>query len=331
VASDVLKPAAIIAPQSRVPDFFIVGHPKCGTTALYEILKSHPQIFLPDLKEPQFFATELRYRAQPEGAPPGLPETLDDYLTLFAGARREQLVGEASTAYLWSHVAASSIADLQPAARIIAILREPVSFLHSLHLQFVQSHLEMERNLRKAIALEGVRRQGQHDRRSPLRSPQVLLYMEHVRYVQQLRRYHELFSSENVLVLIYDDFRRDNEGAVRTVLRFLGIDDSAPIGVTEANPTVRVRSQRINNLVRALYMGDGQIARAIKTGVKALTTRRLRHHALYATQRHIVYGKAQPADESLMVELRRRFKPEVVALSEYLDRDLVTLWGYDRV
>ena len=44
-----------------------------------------------------------------------------------------------------------------------------------------------------------------------------------------------------------------------------------------------------------------------------------------------MYGSPPPADESVMLELRRRFKPEVVALSEYLDRDLVSLWGYDRV
>ncbi len=42
--------------QGRVPDFFIVGHPKCGTTALYEMLRRHPQIFMPDIKEPWFFA-----------------------------------------------------------------------------------------------------------------------------------------------------------------------------------------------------------------------------------------------------------------------------------
>ena len=58
-----------------VPDFFIVGHAKCGTTALYEMLRAHPQIFMPDLKEPAYFATDLRRRFQPAGAGP-LPETL---------------------------------------------------------------------------------------------------------------------------------------------------------------------------------------------------------------------------------------------------------------
>jgi hypothetical protein len=64
--------------------------------------------------------------------------------------------------------------------------------------------------------------------------------------------------------------------------------------------------------------------------VRALTPERLRSKALQATRRR-VYGTPPPSDESFMLELRRRFKPEVVALSEYLDRDLATLWGYDRI
>jgi hypothetical protein len=147
--------------------------------------------------------------------------------------------------------------------------------------------------------------------------------------VEQLRRYHEVFARENVLVLIYDDFRADNEGTVRAVLRFLDVDDAGPIDATEANPTVRVRSQRLNEIVHAAFMGRGPVSGAVKAGIKAVTPRQLRRNALEATQRHVVFTDARPPDERLMRELRRRFKPEVAALSEYLERDLVGLWGYD--
>ncbi len=63
------------AAASRVPDFFIVGHAKCGTTALYEMLRTHPQIYMPELKEPAYFATDLRNRFQRPAAGP-LPQTL---------------------------------------------------------------------------------------------------------------------------------------------------------------------------------------------------------------------------------------------------------------
>src|SRR6266566_2098205 len=136
----------------RVPDFFIVGHAKSGTTAMYEMLRGHPQIFLPDGKEPWFFATDMRPRFQPAMAG-RLPQTLDEYLALFAGAKPEQRVGEASSSYLWSATAASGIARVAPAARIIAILREPASFLCSLHLQLLRTHVEVKKDLRRALSL----------------------------------------------------------------------------------------------------------------------------------------------------------------------------------
>jgi hypothetical protein len=312
---------------TRLPDFFIVGHPKCGTTALYEILRRHPQIYMPACKEPWFFASELRVRTPPR--PEGTPATLAEYLSLFEAARPEQRVGEASAQYLWSRTAADAIAEVDPGARVVALLREPASFLHSLHLQFLETYVETEGDLRKALALEPERRQG---RRIPQYSywPAALLYSEHVRYVEQLRRYYATFAPERILVLIYDDFRRDNESVVRTVLRFLEVDDSAPIHTVEANPTVRARSQRLNELVHAVGVGRGPVSLAVKGSVKALTPAKLRRRALYAVQRQVVFAKPSPPDEALMAELRVRFKPEVVALSEYLNRDLVSLWGYDR-
>src|SRR2546429_2480521 len=143
---------------ARLPDFFIVGHHKSGTTALYEMLKRHPQIFLPTLKEPRFMASDMRSRFRYERERRH-PETLEEYLSLFSDARPEQRVGEASATYLWSHTAAERIAELRPDARIIAILREPADFLRSLHLTFLRGHVESQKSLRKALALEEARRE----------------------------------------------------------------------------------------------------------------------------------------------------------------------------
>ena len=313
----------------RAPDFFIVGHAKCGTTALYEMLRRHPQIFMPELKEPLYFATDLRMRFQRPAAGP-LPTELEDYLSLFEPAVPEQRVGEASSSYLWSREAAGHIAALAPQAKIIAILREPASFLRSLHLQLLQNHIESEKDLRKALALEPLRRQG---KRIPRRStrPQALMYSERVRYVEQLQRFSALFPAEQMLVLIYDDFRRENEETVRRVLRFLEVDDTIPVSPTEANPTVRMRSQQLDELVNAVSVGRGPATRAVKGAVKALTPKSLRSRALDMTLRHVVLSSVKEPDESVMLEIRQRFKGEVEALGDYLGRDLVTLWGYDRL
>ncbi len=318
-----------MSPNGRVPDFFIVGHPKCGTTALYEMLRRHPQVFMPERKEPRFFASDLPSPYQPRASgEPG--ESYEDYLALFADARPEQLVGEASTAYIWSHTAAGLIAAAQPAARIIVILREPASQVRSLHLQLLQHHSEQEPSLRKAIALEPARRAGRELTEVNARWPQVLLYTDRVRYVEQLRRYHAVFAPEQVLVLIYEEFRSDNEGTVRTVQRFLGVDDTVPIELLETNPTVR-RRVRLDATLQAVSLGQGVPARALKGVVKLLTPRRVRTEALATIRRRMLFASPRAPEEDVMLELRRRFKPEVQALSEYLGRDLVDLWGYGEI
>jgi Sulfotransferase family len=313
----------------RAPDFFIVGHPKSGTTALYEMLRRHPGIFMPELKEPRFLASDM-YVAPDGGAPSRLPSTLDQYLALFAPAGPERLAGEASPLYLASELAAGRIAELRPQARIIAVLREPASFLRSLHLQFVQSHIENKNDLAKAIALEVTRREGRQIPRSSQLRPQVLQYSHHVRYVEQLRRYHAVFPPEQVLVLIYDDFRTDNAATVKAVLRFLDLAD-AEVQELDANPSVRVRSQQLDGVLHAVSVGRGPVSRVAKTAVKALAPRSVRRGALGLAKRRIVYASPREPERELTLQLRRRFRGEVRALSEYLNRDLLTLWGYDSI
>lgn len=314
----VRQPAA--SNTHRFPDFFLVGQPKCGTTALHQALRQHPAIYMPEAKEPNFFSAEW----QKSGGP---PDSLADYMALFAGARPDQRVGEASVFYLSSPIAAQSIAEAQPTARILAVLREPASLLHSLHLQFVQSAFEPERDLRRALALEKDRREG---RRVPVAAgtwQRRLLYSEHIRYVEQLRRYANFFPPEQMMVLLYEDFRNDNAGTLRAVLKFLDVDQTVPIAVAETNPTVRVRSRYLN---RITHREEGLIWRATTTVAKAVMPSRLRAD-LRSSWRHVIYGAAPAPDGDLMVELRHRFKPEVESISEYLDRDIVKIWGYDRI
>jgi hypothetical protein len=314
--------------EGRAPDFFIVGHHKSGTTAMYEMLRRHPQIYMPDMKEPEFFGRKHAGRRASAGSPgrpqtfgESRPQTLAEYLSLFDAAAPEQRVGEASPSYLRSATAAALIAEVRPDARIIAILREPASFLQSFHLQMVRNHVQSEWDLRKAIANEGIARDG--DR--------VHQYTDRVRYVDQLRRYHDAFSHEQVLVLIYDDFLADNDGTLRAVLRFLDVDPDVSIPRVDANATIAPRNRRLDAWELALRSGRGPISRGAKATFRALTPDRVGRQVVRALHRNVIYGSAAAPEESLTVELRSRFKGEVVALSEYLNRDLVRLWGYDDI
>ncbi|HUB74336.1 MAG TPA: sulfotransferase [Solirubrobacteraceae bacterium] len=323
---------AAAAAGRRFPDFYIVGHGKCGTTALYRMLLAHPQIHMP-VKEPRYFAPDRRTRYwRPAASMRKHPDTLAGYLALYADAPAGKLVGEASPTYLRSTLAARNIAAVRPDARIVAILREPASLLRSVHLQALRNYDETEKDFAKALALEDARKRG---RRIPLLSqfPEVLLYSELIRYTEQLRRYHELFGREQVLVLIYDDFRADNAGTVRQVLRFLGLDDSIAIPQVELESLRHPRSVLLDQAARATTMiGRSRLGRGPSRALAALTPRALGDsERLAAAWRRLRFVETPPADERLMLELRRRFKDEVQAVSDHLGRDLVSLWGYDRL
>src|ERR1700722_2835206 len=100
------------------PDFVIVGAPKCASTAVYRSLREHPSVFLPSLKEPQYFAFDhKRGRAV---------ERIDLYDDLYNEASDSQLRGDASILYLSSAEAIPAILQRRPDAKFIAIIRDPV-------------------------------------------------------------------------------------------------------------------------------------------------------------------------------------------------------------
>jgi len=137
-----------------------------------------------------------------------------------------------------------------------------------------------------------------------------------------------------VLVLIHEDFREHNEATVRGVTRFLGLDDTVSIQALQTKPVEAVRSLALHNLAGSIRAARdrpaaaGQVAR-MANAVLPVGLRRSEH--VRSIWQRAVYTAPPAADQELMLELRHRFKSEVVSLSEYLDRDLVALWGYEHV
>jgi hypothetical protein len=212
------------------------------------------------------------------------------------------------------------------------LLREPAAFLRSLHLQLVVTHVEDEPDFAKALALEQRRRAGERLPRRSI-SPQSLLYTDHVHYADQLERLHASFPPEQVLVLIYEEFRRDNAGTVARVLDFLGVDADAAVQPIETKKLKDVRSMRLHQLRRAIRragLNPAKRGRLVRT-VDAIAPKSLGSDSIAAAFRRVAYRSQRAPDERVMLELRRRFKPDVVALGELLDRDLVALWGYEDI
>ena len=125
------------------PNFFIVGAPKCGTTALYQYLNEHPQIYMSDIKEPAYFRQRSNFKTEA------------DYLALFAGARDEIRLGEATPSYLRSPEATEAIYRFDPDAKIIIMLRDPVSLMMSTYSQDRVMGREKSPTFAEALANQG--------------------------------------------------------------------------------------------------------------------------------------------------------------------------------
>jgi hypothetical protein len=192
-------------------NLFIVGEPKCGTTALHDLLGQHPDVYMSSYKEPRFFATDLMRESDAfHGSQRQYPiRTPGQYTKLFAGRDRERVIGESSTNYLFSREAAANIHRYNPDARIIALFRNPLDFVLSWHQQMVSSLHEDVTDLATALSLEAERVQGRSLPRN-VGTPSYLYYSLQAAFAGHLRRYLDLFAPEQLKVLIYEDFRRDN-------------------------------------------------------------------------------------------------------------------------
>ncbi len=213
------------------PDFFIVGAPKCGTTALYTYLSHHPDIGMSRAKEPNYFAADtVAHRTF---------STLQHYLINFDGAAGKSRIGEASVMYLSSPAAPVAIRDFNRFAQIIIMVRDPVEVLHALHSQNLHGGSEHILDFERALTSDEPRfwLQGPF-RGKPVGGP---TYRELVRFSMQIRRYLEIFRHEQVHIISYEEFAISPKTAYEGVLSFLGLnsDERQDFPIVNANRRVR--------------------------------------------------------------------------------------------
>jgi hypothetical protein len=229
--------------MSRGPDFFLIGAPKCGTSALADYLGQHPEVGMCPRKESHFFADdELHTRQQMH--PGRRRKDLDEYLSWFEPLEERRL-GEASVWYLSSRGSGERIKAFRPDAQTIAMIRNPMTAVPALHSEFVHMGIDPERDLEAALALDKTRvRDG-----APPGFPPAS-YRSAFRYAEQLGAYFDLFGRENVHVVVFDDFKRDTARAFRGVCEFLAVDPSFEPEIRIVNANKQARVPGIQRLVK---------------------------------------------------------------------------------
>ena len=241
--------------QPRLPNLFIVGAPKCGTTAWAEYLGTHPDIFFPKYKDQCFFALDLpNFR---------LTRTEAEYGELFAASGTATVIGEASAMYLFSTAAAGAIRDHDPASKILIFLREQEDYLPSLHNQFLREFAEEIEDFDTAWRLS--------ERRPPdtipttCLEPGTLNYAAMGRFREQVERYLAAFPTEQVRVVRFRDWTADPRKTYLEILGFLGLDDDGRTAFPPVNPGQTYRSRAMARLIMRPPTLVRRIARLMKT------------------------------------------------------------------
>lgn len=289
------------------PDFFIVGAFKAGTTALYEYLRAHPQVFMSVPKEPMYFGRDLtpRYRRMTE----------DEYLALFRDAADDQRAGEASPWYLYSTSAAREIADFQPGAQAIVMLRNPVDVMYAQHGQLVFNRREDLTDFAAALDAEEQRRRGERIPAGAIR-PEALFYRHSVRFTEQLRRYVDVFGRDRVRVIVFDDLVADPRAVYRSTLEFLRVDPTVEVDLSVYNPSRRPRSGVVQRLI---FTPPGPLRGLVGRLRRVPLAHRLRDALVSANSRRQARDEMEPALRRLLSE---EFAPQVAELGELIGRDL---------
>lgn len=296
-----------------LPNFFVLGAPKAGTTALYDGLRQHPSVAVSEPKEPHFF--DVNYAR-------GLEWYEDRYLPE-GGA----LIGEATPHYLFCPYVPERIESHVPDARLIAILRDPVERAYSdwwmywsratEPLAFGEAIASNLARLEEGPSFLGAQAEAmwtRYYRQTASGAPGEIEhrpYVEMGHYAEQIRRYREVFGPDRFLVLFFDDFVSDSEDVVRRAWRFLGLDDDVPLEERETRENAAMggvarhvyAAARSLGVERALHV----LPRPVREGVKSLTA-------------GLTPRPSLPTETER--RLREHYAPRITELEALLGRDL---------
>lgn len=295
------------------PDFFIIGAPRCGTTALSTYLAEHPRIGFSRPKETQFFCTDL----------PGIHFMTADpneYLELCFGhctGKNYLAIGEGSVWNLYSSAAVSNVLRFNPEARFIIMLRNPIDLCLALYEKRRELLQEDQPTFQLGWRAEEERSQSRS--RHFQGPPRVTGYRDVAKLGEQVERAFPLIPPHQRLLILFDDFIADTASVYRKVLDFLGVPDDGRQAFPQINAGQQIEYPRLwhliwGNLVR-LYPLVDPLKR--KLGIPALNVYP-RLAPLFMKDRPM-RSEIPPA---LRAEMRSYFDADIKRLSAIMGRDL---------
>lgn len=313
----------------KIPNLFIIGTPKAGTTSLHYYLSQHPDIFMSTFKEPHHFCTDLYNESVDFHGKNIYYKYMDDnkYLELFEQSSNEKLIGESSTSYIFSFKTPSQIYKFNSDAKIIILLRDPTSYLYSLHAQLLETQNETVPCFEKALELEPHRKKGLYIP-TTVREPSLLYYTEMIKYAEHIQNYLDVFPIKNIKIILFDDFKKNTEREYTKVLDFLGVKRFTPDYGLQNSRT------RPKNLFLQRLLRDPKLS--FKEPLRKLLPKQVQqkiYDTLFKLNTKKVHDKINPETQR---RLKQQFKTEVAKTNNLLHEhgliddsvNLLELWDY---
>jgi hypothetical protein len=277
------------------------------------------------IKEPNYFAHDFREESDNfHHKQLYFPfRTENDYMRLYKKWKTEKAAGEASSTNLYSTVSAEEIHRFNPGSKIIIMLREPVDFLYSYHSAAQFALGEHHKDFKEALFAEKERKKGTGFSKRVI-TPSWLFYSEFIKYTEQIQRFLSYFDQERIKIIIFDDFKLNIERIYHEVLEFLEVDSDFLPKFDIVNPNKKVRWPLIKK-----FISDSPYFRK--------TLRLIFSNDIYAKMENLYkiwivsYEPRQTLDAEIKLELMKKLSTEIEKLSDLLNRDFITLWGYDKV
>ncbi len=322
------------------PNFFIVGFPKSGTTAMHNSLAQHPEIFMSPKKEPHFLCKDLQDESKNwynslSGNYKKIGDiffkirTINQYLKLFSNVKTERIIGESSTNYIYSKTSAKEIYQINKNAKILVIIREPTAFLYSIHSQLIKKGRENISNFEKALKAEEKRKE---NKKIPLfvRYPSILFYSEWIKYTEMIQRYLAIFPTSQIKIIIYEDYKKNNLKIHKEILSFLSINNNFVPNFNKLNKSKNVKNIWLRSLMIKIKENLKPII--FKLIKKETTLKKIEvffNKTLMRASR--IKDKTSVLDNATKEQLMRKNLGEVKKLSELLNINLVKYWEYDKL
>jgi len=226
-----------------LPEFLIIGAGKSGTTSLDNYLRQHPALFLPPMKEPNFFGYEMRRAEDFDGDSEELVNynrsvtDIGSYLSLFEGHKPGQLKGETSNSYLYHREAPERIKHYVPNVKLIAILRQPAERLWSRYL-----HLARDNRLPSPSFSDCLDSKSIWWKRNDL-VPEGFYY-------KNLSRFYSWFPESQIRVYLFEEFNNSGDKVLRDIFEFLEVDPAfEPNLEVHFNQSGFIKHQNLNKII----------------------------------------------------------------------------------